>query len=143
MQRLATLFADALKRVKCGLLFVAQVIFDARAWQVLWQRGASFPGVPCDLNLRRLGRNGNIYGSVEQLRLTRQALRTRAEASAIELRDLMLQALQLLPQHACEPVLFECEGLQRLELDWQIPGSDGGGQHTNHDAQLLRRLQAS
>ena len=55
----------------------------------------------------------------------------------------MLKALQLLPQHAREPVLFECKGLQSLELQWQIPGSDGGGQHVDHDAQLARRLQAS
>jgi hypothetical protein len=96
-------------------------------------------GVPCDLNLRRLGRNGHIDGGVEQLGLTRQALGTRTEACAIELRDLMLQALQLLPQHACEPVLFECEGSQRLQLEWQIPGGDGGGQHVNRDAQLARR----
>ena len=61
----------------------------------------------------------------------------------LELRDLMLKALQLFPQHAREPVLFECKGLQRLKLDWQIPGSDSGGQHVNHDAQLLRRLRAS
>src|ERR1700750_3402323 len=97
MQRLATLFADALKRVECGLLFVAQVIFDACAWQVLWQRGASLAAVACDLNLRRLRRNGHIYGGVKQLGLTGQALRARAEASAIELCNLMLKALQLLP----------------------------------------------
>ncbi len=35
MQRLPTLFADTLKRVECGLLFLAKVIFDACAWQVL------------------------------------------------------------------------------------------------------------
>src|SRR6478752_8188323 len=115
MQRLATLFADALERVESGLLFVAQIIFDARAWQVLWQCGASPAGVPRDRNLRRLGRNGNIYGGVKQLGLTRQALTARAKACAIELCNLMLKALQLLPQHAREPVLFECKGLQSLE----------------------------
>ncbi|GAB5097613.1 hypothetical protein YK56LOC_33290 [Caballeronia sp. HLA56] len=72
--------------------------------------------MPCDLKLRWLGRNWNIYGGVKQLGLTGQPLRARAEACAIELCNLMLKALQLLPQHAREPVLFECKGLQSLQL---------------------------
>jgi hypothetical protein len=39
----------------------------------------------------------------------------------------VLQRLQLRPQHACQPVLFEREGLQRIGLDRQFRDSDGGG----------------
>lgn len=35
MQRLATLLTDALKCIERGLLFIAHVVFDTRARQVL------------------------------------------------------------------------------------------------------------
>lgn len=141
VQRLAALLADTLERIECGFLFVLQIVFNALARQVLRQRRTALAGVARDRNLRRLRRNGQLRGGVEQFRLTRQPLGTDAEARTVRPGNLVLQRFQLLPQHACQPVLFEREGLQRVGLDRQFHDSDGGGRHGYHDAQLALRLQ--
>jgi hypothetical protein len=141
VQRLAALFANALERIECGLLFVAQIVFDTRARQVLRQRRTALAGVARDRNLRRRRRNGQLRGGIEQFRLAHQPLGTDAKARAVRLGNLVLQRFQLLPQHACQPVLFEREGLQRVGLDRQFRDSDGGGRHGYHDAQLALSLQ--
>src|ERR1700727_2777367 len=57
MQRLAALLADALERIEGGLLFGAQVVFNARAWQVLRQSRTTLSGVTLNRNLGGFGWN--------------------------------------------------------------------------------------
>ncbi|MFM0176701.1 hypothetical protein PQR33_46305 [Paraburkholderia sediminicola] len=141
MQRLAALLADTLERIECGFLFVVQIVFNVRARQVLRQGRTP----PCGCGPRPEPRRARAERVTpwwhRTVRLTRQPLGTDAESGAVRQGNLVLQRLQLLPQHACQPVLFEREGLQRIGLDRQFRDSDGGGQHGYHDAQLALRLQ--
>jgi len=71
MQRLAALFADPFKRIERHLLFVAQIVFDACAWQVLRQSRTPFAGVTLYGNGVDRWRCRDICCGVEQLGLAR------------------------------------------------------------------------
>lgn len=76
-----------------------------------------------------LWRHRHIDRRVEQVGLRRQTFGACTKACSIELCDLMLKDLQLLPQRADMAILLERERAQRIELPRQIVNGDSGRWH--------------